>query len=109
MAGCSSRSSTTGAGFDVESARHAGHGLANVSERIAAHGGTLVVESAPGRGTTVRANIPVADAAAQRIGLTAHSGTEDRSGSSRLPPPLGSGPTMSEPDWSSSRQFRPEY
>ena len=98
-----------GAGFHVESARHAAHGLANVSERIAAHGGTLVIESAPGRGTTVRANIPVADAAAQRIGLTAHSGTEDRSGSSRLPPPLGSGPTMSEPDWSSSRQFRPEY
>ena len=59
-----------GAGFDVESARHAGHGLANVSERIAAHGGNLVVESTPGRGTTVRANIPVADAAAQRVGPT---------------------------------------
>ena len=71
-----------GAGFDVESARHAGHGLANVSERIAAHGGSLVVESTPGRGTTVRANILVADAAAQRIGPTAHSGS-DR-GSQRL-------------------------
>jgi signal transduction histidine kinase len=72
-----------GAGFDVESARHAGHGLANVSERIAAHGGSLVVESTPGRGTTVRANIPVADAAAQRIGPTAQSGS-DR-GSQRPP------------------------
>ena len=60
-----------GAGFDVESAHHAGHGLANVSERIAAHGGNLVLESTPGRGTTVRANIPVADAAAQRVGPTA--------------------------------------
>ena len=69
-----------GAGFDVESTRHAGHGLANVSERIAAHGGTLVIESAPGRGTTVRANIPVADAAAQRVGPTTHSGSEDRGG-----------------------------
>ena len=69
-----------GAGFDVESTRHAGHGLANVSERIAAHGGTLVIESTPGRGTTVRANIPVADAAAQRVGPTTHSGSEDRSG-----------------------------
>ncbi len=69
-----------GAGFDVESAHHAGHGLANLSERIAAHGGTLVIESTPGRGTTVRANIPVADAAAQRAGPTPHSGSEDRSG-----------------------------
>ena len=40
-----------GAGFDLESARHAGHGLANVSERIAAHGGSLVLQSTPGRGT----------------------------------------------------------
>ncbi len=64
-----------GAGFDVESTDHAGHGLANVAERIAASGGTLVVESAPGRGTTVRANIPLADAAAQRIGPAAHSGS----------------------------------
>ncbi len=76
-----------GAGFDIESARHAGHGLANVSERIAAHGGNLVLESTPGRGTTVRANIPVADAAAQRVGPTAQSGSKDRSGISRVPPP----------------------
>ena len=75
-----------GAGFDVESARHVGHGLANVSERIAVHGGNLVVESAPGRGTTVRADIPVAHAAAQRVGSTAHSGSEDRSVFSSVPP-----------------------
>ncbi len=76
-----------GAGFDVESARNAGHGLANVSERIAAHGGNLVVESTPGRGTTVRANIPVADAAAQGVGPTARSGSEDRNVFSSVPPP----------------------
>ena len=76
-----------GAGYDVESARHAGHGLANVSERIAAHGGTLVVESAPGRGTKVRANIPVADAAAQLVGPPAHSSSEGRSVFGRPPSP----------------------
>ena len=48
-----------GDGFDVESAPHPGHGLANVTERIAAHEGTAVIESTPGRGTTVRANIPI--------------------------------------------------
>jgi signal transduction histidine kinase len=64
-----------GVGFDVESTDHAGHGLANVSERIAAQGGTLVVESAQGRGTTVRANIQVPDAAAQRLGPVARSGS----------------------------------
>ena len=69
-----------GVGYDVESARHAGHGLANVAERIAAHGGTLVVESAPGRGTTVQASIPVADAATQRVGPAAYSGPEGRRG-----------------------------
>ena len=97
-----------GAGFDVESARHAGHGLANLSERIAAHGGTLVIESAPGRGTTVRANIPVGDPAAQRVGRAPHSGSEGRGVFSRVPPPPRSGPAISEPDWSSSRQLPPK-
>ena len=69
-----------GVGFDVESARHAGQGLAHMSDRIAALEGTLVVESTPGRGTTVRANIPVADAATQRVGPVEHSGSDGRSG-----------------------------
>ena len=69
-----------GLGYDAGLARHAGQGLANMSDRIAALGGTLVVESTPGRGTTVRANIPVADAARQRVGPVAHSGSERRSG-----------------------------
>ena len=68
-----------GLGYDAGSARHAGQGLVNMSDRIAALGGTLAVESTPGRGTTVRANIPVADAARQRVGPVAHSGSERRS------------------------------
>ena len=68
-----------GVGYDVESARHAGQGLENLSDRIAALGGTLVAESTPGRGTTVRASIPVDESAAQRVGPVAHSGSERRS------------------------------
>ena len=60
-----------GAGYDVESALHSGQGLANMSDRIAALAGTLVVESTPGRGTTLRANIPVDDAITQRVGPAA--------------------------------------
>ena len=67
-----------GVGYDVDSAPHAGQGLANMSDRIAALGGTLVVESTPGRGTTVRANIPVDDATTPRVGPGAH-GSERRS------------------------------
>ena len=69
-----------GVGYHAESARDEGHGLANVAERIAAHGGTLVVESAPGRGTTLRASIPVADAATHRVGPADYSGPEGRRG-----------------------------
>ena len=68
-----------GVGYDAESALHAGQGLANMSDRIAALGGTLAVESTPGRGTTVRANIPVDDATTQRDGPVAHSGADGRS------------------------------
>ena len=69
-----------GVGYDVETAPHAGQGLANMSDRIAALGGTLVVASTPGRGTTVRANIPVNDATTQRVGPGAHPGSDGRGG-----------------------------
>jgi signal transduction histidine kinase len=42
-----------GIGFDVERARH-GAGLTNMADRLDALGGRLEVESAPGRGTTLR-------------------------------------------------------
>ena len=46
-----------GAGFTGTSTS-AGAGLANMADRIAAVGGQLRIDSAPGRGTTVRASAP---------------------------------------------------
>ena len=46
-----------GAGFDPAAGR-AGFGLIGMRERVALVRGTLVVESAPGAGTTLRASIP---------------------------------------------------
>ena len=53
--------SDDGVGFDPSSpglrARHLG--LTSMEERANALGGTLVVESAPGHGSTIRAEVPV--------------------------------------------------
>ena len=46
-----------GVGYDVQRIRSSGQGLGNMSDRVAALGGTLVVESAPGRGTSVRGTV----------------------------------------------------
>jgi signal transduction histidine kinase len=51
-----------GAGFDVR-ATHEGIGLTNLHERIAAVGGSLRIQSAPGEGTSVRGAIPLRDPA----------------------------------------------
>ncbi|QNE19564.1 sensor histidine kinase [Kribbella qitaiheensis] len=49
-----------GHGFDPEVAREGGrHGLAGMRERVRIHDGRLTIDSAPGRGTTVSAWIPV--------------------------------------------------
>lgn len=50
--------SDDGAGFDP-AALGAGNGFVNMRDRLGALGGTLVVDSAPGRGTEVRGMIPV--------------------------------------------------
>ena len=48
-----------GSGFDPAAPRDAGHqGLANMADRIRAAGGRLEVESTPGRGTTIVADLP---------------------------------------------------
>ena len=67
-----------GIGCDVESARPSGAGLANMRERVAALGGTLTIDSTPGRGMQLRGRIP----------LDARTGTRspgNLSGSSRRP------------------------
>ncbi|UDY35677.1 sensor histidine kinase [Dermatobacter hominis] len=47
-----------GVGFVVGD-RPEGHGFVNMEDRLGAMGGRLEVESAPGRGTTVRGTIPI--------------------------------------------------
>lgn len=48
-----------GCGFDPEAALGTGHGLVNLQARAKNAGGTVAVESAPGRGTTVRLRFPL--------------------------------------------------
>lgn len=57
-----------GRGFDVHAAReraiHGGsQGLLSLQERVALAGGKLEIDSTPGRGTTVRARLPLRDSA----------------------------------------------
>jgi signal transduction histidine kinase len=51
-----------GRGFDVDHQLF-GHGLTNIHDRLVAVGGTLVVESRPGRGTRIAGTIPLTPAA----------------------------------------------
>jgi signal transduction histidine kinase len=48
-----------GAGFDVSSASGDGHGFVNMADRLGAFGGSVVVDSQPGRGTTVSGTLPL--------------------------------------------------
>ena len=53
-----------GRGFEVATARRrattgASHGLLSMQERVALVGGDLEIESAPGRGTSIRARLPL--------------------------------------------------
>ncbi len=52
----------TGAGFALESGAHHGHGFVNMSDRVGAFGGSVTVDSAPGKGTRIGGRIPLADA-----------------------------------------------
>lgn len=56
-----------GAGFDPRAVVAAGHlGLAGMRERVEILGGTFNVDSAPGRGTVIRAALPMAPLETQR-------------------------------------------
>ncbi len=51
-----------GVGFDAHHARHQGNlGLASMRERVRLVGGELDIESAPGRGTTILAWVPLSE------------------------------------------------
>jgi signal transduction histidine kinase len=48
-----------GAGFDPAGSAGRGHGFVNMGDRLGAIGGTVEVDSAPGRGTRVSGTVPV--------------------------------------------------
>ena len=50
-----------GAGFDLATGAHHGHGFVNMSDRVGAIGGSISVESAPGAGTAIRGRLPLND------------------------------------------------
>jgi signal transduction histidine kinase len=50
-----------GAGFDLASGAQRGHGFVNMSDRVGAIGGSITVESAPGRGTRIGGRIPLSE------------------------------------------------
>jgi signal transduction histidine kinase len=51
--------SDDGAGFDLASGAHSGHGFVNMSDRVGAIGGSIKVDSAPGKGTRISGRIPL--------------------------------------------------
>jgi signal transduction histidine kinase len=48
-----------GAGFDATSSAVRGHGFVNMADRLGAIGGSLHVDSAPGKGTRIGGEIPL--------------------------------------------------
>jgi signal transduction histidine kinase len=51
----------TGAGFDMGTGAHRGHGFVNMSDRVGAIGGSITVDSAPGKGTRIGGRIPLTE------------------------------------------------
>jgi signal transduction histidine kinase len=47
-----------GQGFDTDHVATTSHGLAGMRHRVEAAGGKLVIESTPGQGTHIRADLP---------------------------------------------------
>jgi len=59
-----------GRGFEPTQVPHGHHGLVGMRVRLELHGGRLQVESAPGRGTTVTAQLPLERAVSQAVEQT---------------------------------------
>jgi signal transduction histidine kinase len=57
-----------GVGFDPEQVRATAHGLTGMQQRVAAAGGKMSVESAPGQGTVISASLPILDSAGSVVG-----------------------------------------
>ena len=84
--------SDDGTGFDINAARAAGSaaatlGLRGMEERAQAVGGTLTIDSAPGRGTRISASFPLSTEevqAEQRERSIGRAAFEARSGNPRL-------------------------
>ncbi len=53
-----------GAGFDLQSAKGLGAGFVNMRDRVGAIGGSVTVESSPGKGTKISGRLPLSDQAA---------------------------------------------
>ena len=51
----------TGAGFEPTSGAATGHGFVNMADRVGAFGGTVQINSEPGRGTTILGRVPLAE------------------------------------------------
>ncbi len=51
--------SDNGAGFDLATGAHEGHGFVNMRDRVGAIGGSINVESSPGHGTRIIGRIPL--------------------------------------------------
>jgi signal transduction histidine kinase len=60
--------SDNGIGFDT--VRRSGNGLSNINDRIESVSGHASIESSPGKGTTVRATIPITDSTAATSAAT---------------------------------------
>jgi len=71
-----------GAGFDLATTR-AGTGLQGIADRLAALGGTLHVDSAPGHGTRLTGRVPAAARDAGADGRGASTGTPARTSVAR--------------------------
>ncbi|MBX3171548.1 MAG: ester cyclase [Candidatus Eremiobacteraeota bacterium] len=57
------RISDDGCGFDIKEANRSGHGLSGMQQRCDLLGGSLNLESAPGKGTTVKFELPMLELA----------------------------------------------
>ncbi|MEO6468694.1 MAG: histidine kinase [Acidimicrobiia bacterium] len=51
----------TGAGFDPSSGAAQGHGFVNMADRVGAFGGSVRIDSAPNRGTSVIGRVPLTE------------------------------------------------